>query len=87
MTLYPDGSSHGLIGAEAQQLHSDVVGERCAYPVFQGSVKHLVLGTGDGWEIYNLVCYTSLQDLVAMSTDLRRQGARPNMGAGFFKIV
>ena len=89
MALYPDGTSHGLTGAEAQQLYNDVVGEifaeSGAYPVFQGSVEHLVLGTEDGWEIYNLVYYPSVQDLVAMSTDPRWQAAHPNKGAGLLQ--
>jgi uncharacterized protein (DUF1330 family) len=89
MALYPDGTSHGLTGAEAQQLYNDAVGEIFgeigAHLVFQGSVEHLVLGTEEGWEIYNLVYYPSVQDLVAMSTDPRWQAAHPNKGAGLLQ--
>lgn len=86
MALYPDGTSRGLTGAEAQQLYNEVVreifGEIGAYPVFSGSVEHLVLGTDDKWEIYNLVYYPSVQDLLAMTADPRWQAAHPNKGAG-----
>ncbi len=89
MALYPDGTSHGLTGAEAQQLYNEVVGEIFgeigAYLVFQGSVEHWVLGTDDEWEIYNLVYYPSLQDLIAMSADPRWEAAHPHKGAGLLR--
>ena len=86
MALYPDGTSRGLTGAEAQQRYNDVVGvifqEIGAYLVLQGSVEHLVLGFDDEWEIYNLVYYPSVPDLITMSTDPRFRAAQPNKGAG-----
>ena len=84
--LYPNGTSQGLTGAEAQQRYNDVVAvifqEIGAYPVFQGSVEHLVLGTDDEWETYNLVYYPSVPDIVTMATDPRFIAAQPNKGAG-----
>ena len=89
MALYPDGTSHGLTGAEAQQLYGAVVAqifsEIGAYLVFQGSVEHWVLGTGDEWETYNLVYYPSLQDLIRMSMDPRWVAAHPHKGAGLLR--
>ena len=86
MALYPDGTSHGLTGAEAQQIYNEVVSETFseigAYAVFSGSVEHLVLGTDDEWEVYNLVYYPSVQDLVIMTTDPRWRAAHPNKDAG-----
>ena len=86
VALYPDGTSGGLTGAEASKLYTDVVreifAEIGAYLAFQGSVKHLVLGTDDQWEIYNLVYYPSIPDMLAMTTDPRFLAVRPNKGAG-----
>lgn len=86
MALYPDGTSQDLTGAEAQQLYNEVVAdifaEIGAYAAFSGSVEHLVLGTDDEWEIYNLVYYPSLPDLITMTTDPRWQAAHPNKDAG-----
>ena len=89
MALYPDGTSHGLTGAEAQQRYNEVVeqifAEIGAYLVFQGSVEHWVLGTDDEWETYNLVYYPSLQDMLRMSMDPRFAAARPHKGAGLLR--
>jgi uncharacterized protein (DUF1330 family) len=87
IALYPDGTSHGLTGAEANKLYTDVVTGPLwdmigAFLAMAGTVEHLVFGTDDEWEIFALVYYPSLPDLITMITDPRFQEAFPNKGAG-----
>jgi hypothetical protein len=86
--LYPDGTSHGLTGAEADALYTDtmlaevlpVIG---AYPVLAGNYSHLVLGSDAAWDTFALVRYPGLPEVpVGMVASPRFQELVVNKGAG-----
>ena len=85
--LYPDGTSHGLTGAEADALYTEtmlaevlpVIG---AYPVLAGNYSHLVLGSDAAWDSFALVRYPGLPEFLGMVASPRFQELVVNKGAG-----
>lgn len=85
--LYPDGTSHGLTGAEADALYTEtmlaevlpVIG---AYPVLAGHYSHLVLGSDAAWDTFALVRYPSIPEFLGMIASPRFQELVVNKGAG-----
>tara|TARA_R110000823_G_scaffold47903_1_gene121745 strand:+ start:14088 stop:14972 length:885 start_codon:yes stop_codon:yes gene_type:complete len=85
--LYPDGTSRGLTGAEADALYTDTMLAEVlpgigAYPVLGGTYTHLILGSDAAWDTFALVRYPSLPEFLGMVTSPRFQELVVNKGAG-----
>ncbi|MGI9288382.1 MAG: hypothetical protein ACR2P1_23555 [Pseudomonadales bacterium] len=92
MALYPDGTSRGLTGEEANGIYGTVMLTQVlpsigAYPVLAGDVTQHYMGADGDWETYATVRYPSNADLVMMTTSDAFQAIFPNKGAGLEKNI